>query len=71
MEDALSDLVRDINKLRLELTETREAAWSLVLVSLLVLEADRLTPGLCYQPNSSSCMAGSRTLSCTRSSFAN
>ena len=35
MEDALSDLVRDINKLRLELTETREAAWSLVLVSLL------------------------------------
>ena len=42
MEDALSDLVRDINKLRLELTETREAAWSLVLVSHLLVEAVKI-----------------------------
>ena len=42
MEDALSDLVRDINKLRLELTETREAAWFLVFVSLLIVEDDKI-----------------------------
>ena len=42
MEDALSDLVRDINKLRLELTETREADWSLVLVSHILVEAVKI-----------------------------
>ena len=37
MEDALSDLVRDINKLRLDLTETREAVWSFFVLFVLFL----------------------------------